>query len=146
MRSRSCLLRNLDTTSAPNVKDTPRSFSPQPCTSLSGSLQRRSQRRPVSGTSVGRMILRICSMDCRSGERPPWQQKIFSSIIAAMGKQLKQSVNVFHSLMLYLKRKSTIAHFPNPIEGGPVETLKKFRKNLTKPKVHLNFENATSEL
>ena len=27
--------------------------------------------------------------------------KIFSSIIAAMGKQLKQSVKVFHSLMLY---------------------------------------------
>ena len=27
--------------------------------------------------------------------------KIFSSIMAAMGKQLKQSVNVFHSLMLY---------------------------------------------
>lgn len=28
--------------------------------------------------------------------------KIFSSMMAAMGKQLKQSVNVFHSLMLYL--------------------------------------------
>jgi hypothetical protein len=33
---------------------------------------------------------------------PPWQQKIFSSTMAAMGRQLKQSVNVFHSLMLYL--------------------------------------------
>lgn len=32
---------------------------------------------------------------------PPWQQKIFSSTIAATGKQLKQSVKVFHSLMLY---------------------------------------------
>ena len=32
---------------------------------------------------------------------PPWQQKIFSSTIAAIGKQLKQSVKVFHSLMLY---------------------------------------------
>ena len=31
---------------------------------------------------------------------PPWQQNIFSSIIAAIGKQLKQSVNVFHSRML----------------------------------------------
>ena len=29
-------------------------------------------------------------------------QKIFSSTIAATGKQLKQSVNVFHNLMLYL--------------------------------------------
>ena len=27
--------------------------------------------------------------------------KIFSSMMAAMGRQLKQSVNVFHSLMLY---------------------------------------------
>ena len=33
---------------------------------------------------------------------PPWQQNIFSSTMAAIGKQLKQSVKVFHSLMLYL--------------------------------------------
>lgn len=32
---------------------------------------------------------------------PPWQQKIFSSKMAATGKQLKQSVKVFHSRMLY---------------------------------------------
>jgi hypothetical protein len=30
-------------------------------------------------------------------------QKMRSSMIAAMGKQLKQSVNVFHNLMLYLR-------------------------------------------
>ena len=72
------------------------------CT-LSGSDQRRSQRRPWSGTSVGLMILLICSMDWRSGLRPPWQQKIFSSTMAATGRQLKQSVNVFHSFMLYLR-------------------------------------------
>jgi len=30
-------------------------------------------------------------------------QKIFSSMMAAMGRQLKQSVKVFHSLMLYLR-------------------------------------------
>jgi len=29
--------------------------------------------------------------------------KIFSSMMAAMGRQLKQSVNVFHNLMLYLR-------------------------------------------
>lgn len=29
-------------------------------------------------------------------------QKIFSSITAATGRQLKQSVKIFHSLMLYL--------------------------------------------
>lgn len=33
---------------------------------------------------------------------PPWQQKIFSSIMADIGRQLKQSVKVFQSLMLYL--------------------------------------------
>lgn len=55
---------------------------------------------PVSGTSVGLIIRRICSMPCKSGLSPPWQQKIFSSIIAAIGKQLKQSVNVFHNFML----------------------------------------------
>ena len=32
---------------------------------------------------------------------PPWQQKIFSSTMAATGKQLKQSVKVFHSFILY---------------------------------------------
>jgi len=102
IKSRSCLWRNLATTSAPKVNETPRSFSPQPIVSLSGSDQRRSQRRPWSGTSVGRMIRRICSMDCKSGLKPPWQQNIFSSMIAAIGKQLKQSVNVFHNFMLYL--------------------------------------------
>lgn len=101
MRSKSCLCKNLETTSAPNVYETPRSFSPQPMTSLSGSDQRRSQSNPWSGTSVGRWIRRICSMECKSGLRPPWQQKIFSSTIAATGKQLKQSVKVFQSLMLY---------------------------------------------
>ena len=70
MRSKSCLCRNLATTSAPKVKETPRSFSPQPCTSLSGSDHSRSHSKPWSGTSVGRMIRRICSMDCRSGDRP----------------------------------------------------------------------------
>ena len=44
-----------------------------------------------------------CSMLCRSGLSPPWQQKIFSSTIAATGRQLKQSVKVFHNLMLYLR-------------------------------------------
>ena len=56
---------------------------------------------PVSGTSVGRITLRICSIDWRSGDRPPCIVKIFSSMMAAMGRQLKQSVNVFHSLILY---------------------------------------------
>ena len=53
-------------------------------------------------TSVGRMTRRICSMELRSGLSPPCMVNIFSSMIAAMGKQLKQSVKVFHSLILYL--------------------------------------------
>lgn len=56
---------------------------------------------PVSGTSVGRITRRICSMLCKSGDKPPCIQKIFSSIMAAIGRQLKQSVKVFQSLMLY---------------------------------------------
>lgn len=55
---------------------------------------------PVSGTSVGLITLLICSMLCKSGDSPPCIVKIFSSMIAAIGRQLKQSVNVFHSLML----------------------------------------------
>ena len=70
IKSRSCLCRNLATTSAPNVKETPRSFSPQPIVSLSGSLHNRSHNRPLSGTSVGLMIRLICSIDCRSGLKP----------------------------------------------------------------------------
>lgn len=76
MRSRSCLLRNLLTMSAPKVKETPRSFSPQPLVSLSGSDHKRSQSNPVSGTSVGRIIRLICSIDCKSGERPGQRKKI----------------------------------------------------------------------
>ena len=60
----------------------------------------KSHSNPWSGTSVGLIILLICSIDSKSGDKPPWQQNIFSSIIAAKGRQLKQSVNVFHNLIL----------------------------------------------
>eukprot|EP00732_Lithocolla_globosa_P005718 Lithocolla_globosa_v1_NODE_6128_length_1130_cov_444.406685.p3 type:complete len:105 gc:universal NODE_6128_length_1130_cov_444.406685:756-442(-) len=98
----SCFWRNLDTTSGPNVKETPRSFSPHPVMSLSGSDHNRSHNKPVSGTSVGRFTRLSCSNDCKSGDRPPCMQKILSSTTAAKGKQLKQSIKVFHNLMLYL--------------------------------------------
>ena len=49
------------------------------------------------------MTRRICSIEERSGDNPPCMVKIFSSMMAAIGRQLKQSVNVFHSLMLYLR-------------------------------------------
>ncbi len=100
MRSKSCFWRKSETMSAPKVKDTPRSFSPQPVTSLSGSAHSRSHNNPVSGTSVGRAIFFIWSKFLRSGERPPCIHRIFSSIRAATGKQLKQSVKVFHKRML----------------------------------------------
>lgn len=47
IKSKSWRFRNLLTTSAPKVKDTPRSFSPQPCTSLSGSDHSKSQSKPL---------------------------------------------------------------------------------------------------
>lgn len=65
------------------------------------------QATPDPPTSVGRMTRRICSIEFRSGLRPPCIVKIFSSMIAAMGRQLKQSVNVFHSLMLYRRLHSS---------------------------------------
>ena len=120
MRSISCFCKNRETTSGPNVKDTPRSFSLQPVMSLSGSDHSRSQSNPQSGiystrqsiplieminekpTSVGRITRLICSILFKSGDRPPCMVKIFSSIMAAMGRQLKQSVNVFHNFILYL--------------------------------------------
>lgn len=46
MRSRSCLWRNFVTISGPNVNETPRSFSPHPIVSLSGSAQSRSHSSP----------------------------------------------------------------------------------------------------
>lgn len=46
-------------------------------------------------------------MELRSGLKPPCIVKIFSSIMAAIGRQLKQSVNVFQSLMLYLRLHSS---------------------------------------
>ena len=46
IKSRSCRLRNLLTTSAPNVNETPRSFSPHPWTSLSGSDHSKSHSKP----------------------------------------------------------------------------------------------------
>jgi hypothetical protein len=63
-------------------------------------LETRRQAEPIPHTSVGRMTRRICSIEFRSGLRPPCMVKIFSSMMAAMGRQLKQSVKVFHSLML----------------------------------------------
>ena len=76
---RTCFRLNFSTISAPNVNDTPRSLSAHPLMLGSGSAHKTSHRRPVSGTSVGRKIRRICSMLFRSGDNPPCMQKILSS-------------------------------------------------------------------
>ena len=47
------------------------------------------------------------SKEVNSGESPPCMQNIFSSTTAATGKQLKQSVNVFHNLILYRRLHSS---------------------------------------
>ena len=49
----------------------------------------------MSGTSVGLTKFFIVSTSTRSWERPPCIVRILSSISAATGKQLKQSVNTF---------------------------------------------------
>lgn len=99
-RSKSCVVKNSSTLSGPKVYETPLSFIPQPLTSLLGSDQSKSQSRPESGMTVGRDKFLIWSKFCRSGERPPCIHNILSSIRAATGRQLKQSVNAFHSLTL----------------------------------------------
>ena len=57
----------------------------------------------MSGTSVGLTILLTCYIWAKSGDNPPCIQKILSDTKAATGKQLKQSVNVFHKRILYLR-------------------------------------------
>ena len=42
--------------------------------------------------------------------------------------------------------KSILLRTIKKIEGGPFGNFKKFSKNLTKPKLHLNFENVVFEL
>lgn len=102
IKSKSCFWRNSATVSAPKVYETPLSFSPHPSISLSGSDHSRSQRRPWSGTSTGREMLRIWSMFFSSGDNPPCMQRILSSISAATGRQLKHSVNIFQIRTLNL--------------------------------------------
>ena len=53
------------------------------------------------------MMRLICSIWLSSGERPPCMHMIFSSTMAATGRQLKQSMKVFQSLMLYLRLHSS---------------------------------------
>ena len=64
IRSKSWRRKNLLTTSAPNVKETPLSFSPQPFVSLSGSDHSRSQRGPerIWNTSYNLQLTGVANM------------------------------------------------------------------------------------
>ena len=46
------------------------------------------------------IVTGICSIECRAGLSPSWQQHIFSATIAATGRPLNTSLKVFHSLIL----------------------------------------------
>ena len=81
MRSRSCRFKNLLTTSAPNVNETPRSFSPQPWTSLSGSDHKRSHRRPTKVHTTHTLSYQPFSRWTCINQLP------FSSLCSAVTKQ-----------------------------------------------------------
>ena len=65
-------------------------------------LHNKSHNIPVSGISVGRCTSLICSNEVSSGDNPPCIHNILLSTTATTGNVLKQSVNVFHNLILYL--------------------------------------------
>lgn len=56
-------------------------------------------------------------MLCKSGLNPPCIVNIFSSMIAAIGRQLKQSVNVFHNLILYRRLPADINSIPRAADS-----------------------------
>jgi len=71
----SCFCKNLDTTSGPNVKDTPRSFSDHPVISLSGSDHSRSHSKPsrVRHSSSSKMCNKpTCVRNIRRSHNSPY--------------------------------------------------------------------------
>lgn len=85
IRSISFFLQKSSTTFSLNVQLTPRSFSSQSLSLYFGSLHRRSQSKPVSGTSFGLSRDNIYLGTLNSGERPPCMHIILSSIKAEIG-------------------------------------------------------------
>lgn len=80
------LFKNELTTSAPNIYETPLSFSYHPLLSIPGSLHSKSHSNPSSGTSRGLFIFETSENSVNYGESPPCMHKIFSSIVARIGK------------------------------------------------------------
>ena len=81
------------TTYTQKITLTPLSFSSKSVASLSGSAHNKSHKRPLSGISVGLGIFSILCIFFNSGDKPPCIHNIFSSIRAATGKKLNNSVN-----------------------------------------------------
>ena len=73
----------------------------------SGSDQRMSHSKPVSGTSQGRARFAICSICDSSGDRPPCIQMILSSMTAQHGRQLNVLQNCFHIFTENRRRHSS---------------------------------------
>jgi hypothetical protein len=110
------LVKKLSIIVSENVTDIPLSLGPHPLASLSGSDHNKSHNKPnifyfnilpCSGISVGLTIFLSWSKELKSGLSPPCIHRILSSTDAIIGKQLKQSVNIFHSLTEYLRLHSS---------------------------------------
>lgn len=72
MRSKSCLCKNLVTTSAPNVKDTPLSFSPQPIVSLNviNEIIRQQKKKNVN-TKCQVIVITLSGSDHSKSHKSP---------------------------------------------------------------------------
>eukprot|EP01052_Picozoa_sp_SAG31_P024624 SAG31_NODE_2109_length_6426_cov_13.928244_4_plen_111_part_00 len=55
-----------------------------------GAAWRRYHKSPSSGISVGRLIWRSCSRLLSDGESPAWTHRIFSSMMAAPSRRLRE--------------------------------------------------------
>jgi hypothetical protein len=126
MRSRSCLLRNFDTTSAPKVNETPRSFSPHPWTSLSGSDQRRSHNRPEMVNAFGYDVFR-------------WKNT-FSIKLTSVWHVCRShdSPDLLHGLEVWAKATVTTKYFLIHY-GGDWQTVKAISESLPKFDVEASF-------
>jgi hypothetical protein len=76
--------------------------------SLSGSDHRRSHSSPVSGTSVGRSTLLICSREASSGDKPNGQQVGIRYIYIYVKTQARTSVHAQNLLVHKSSNRKTV--------------------------------------
>lgn len=86
-------------TSSPNRNPAPRGLTVHVET-LSGSDQSRSLKGPLCGISTFLSIILIWSIVLVSGERPPWTQRIVSSMRAAIVRRSKTLQQFFQGVAL----------------------------------------------